>query len=60
MAKVPYAVRVSRTDGAMEILWREGSEEELLRFWQVLLRAADLTRGQEGQAKRGGARTDDD
>lgn len=49
VAKVPYGIRISRTDGAAEILWRDGSEAELVRVAELLARLGEAAMASEAR-----------
>lgn len=44
VVKVPYGIRISRADGSVEILWREGSEAELVRVAELLAQTGEAAR----------------
>ena len=52
VAKVPYGIRISRTDGAAEILWRDGSEADLERVAELLARTGEAARAAEARREK--------
>lgn len=49
VAKVPYGIRISRADGAAEILWREAPEAELIRVTELLARLGEAATASEAR-----------
>lgn len=49
VAKVPYGIRISRSDGAAEILWREAPEAELIRVTELLVRLGEAATASEAR-----------
>lgn len=49
VAKVPYGIRISRADGSVEILWRDGSEAELVRVAELLARLGEAATASEAR-----------
>lgn len=52
VAKVPYGIRISRADGSAEILWRDGSEAELVRVAELLARTGEAARAAEARREK--------
>ena len=47
MAEIPVSVTVSRKDGSARIQWAEGSDADLQRVVQLLIRAGEMVLANE-------------